>query len=160
MRPGAWWPIAVVAVLGVTVAANAWLLLAASDPQATVVEPDYYRRALKWDSTAAVAARSARLGWSADAAIGPLDREGRALVEVRVRDAGGEPVRGARVRVTAIHNREADRHLEARLGETPGGYAGTLALHHAGLWELRLEVLRAEDRYLTRLRRDTGGLAP
>jgi len=150
------WPVAVIAVLGITVAANAWLLVAAHDPNAAVVEPDYYRRALKWDSTAALAAASARLGWRADAAIGPLDADGRARVAVRLSAPDGRPIAGARVRVTAIHNRDAALHRTALLAERDAAYAGTLELRHAGLWELRIDASRGADRFVTRLRRDAG----
>jgi len=156
MKPGAWWPVAMVAVLGVTVAANAWLLVAANDPNAVVVEPDYYRRALRWDSTSAEAAASARLGWRADAAIGALDDAGRAGVRVRLSGADGQPVTGARVELTAIHNREAALHRTATLAGAGGDYAAEIELAHAGLWELRIDARRGAEHFVTRLRRDTG----
>lgn len=155
-QPGAMWPAAVIAVLAITVAANAWLLVAAHDPNSAVVEPDYYRRALKWDSTAALTAASDRLGWRADAAIGALDAGGRARLNVRLAGPDGGPIAGASVRVTAIHNREASLHRTASLAERDGGYAGDLELRHDGLWELRIDATRGAEHFVTRLRRDTG----
>jgi hypothetical protein len=126
-----------------------------------VVEPDYYRRALRWDSTAAVAGRSAKLAWSAAAGIGALDPDGRARVTVRLRDHEGQAITDAVVRLTAIHNRDAARRLEAGLTGSGDVYVATLPLGMAGLWELRLEARRGDDLFVTTLRRDSGAeLAP
>jgi nitrogen fixation protein FixH len=145
-----------IAVLAITVAANVWLLAAANDPGASAVEPDYYRQALAWDSTAALAEASARLGWAVDAAIGPLDREGRARLEVRLADRGGQPVRGAAVRVVAISNLESLRHVVTPLAAEADGYAAIADLRHRGLWELRVEAVRDTETFAAHLRRDVG----
>ena len=141
------WPAAIVAVLAVTVAANAYLLHVATDRNGAVVEPDYYRKALAWDSTAALNARSEVLGWQLVAAIGPLDRAGTGRVSARITDRSGAPLTGATVRVTAIHNLEADRRLAAELPAVGDAYEGLLALRHSGLWELRFDVTRGADRF-------------
>ena len=63
MKSGAAWPWAIAAVLGLTVVANIMLWRAANAPGTNDLEPDYYRRAIAWDSTQAARVRSARLGW-------------------------------------------------------------------------------------------------
>jgi len=157
MRSGKWWPLAIAGVLGVTVAANVFLLYAANDRNAAVVEPDYYRKAVAWDSTAAQSARSARLGWRVDAAILPLDRAGTGEVHVRVTRPDGAPVAGARVGCTAIHNLDAaQRPYAETVLDADGAGVIVLPLRRAGLWELRFGVTRGAERFTASLRREAG----
>ena len=53
MKRGLWWPIAVAAILATTVAANIWVMMIANDDPSFAIEPDYYRKALAWDTTLA-----------------------------------------------------------------------------------------------------------
>jgi nitrogen fixation protein FixH len=157
MKPAALWPIAVVGVLAITVGANVWLIWEARDPNGAVIEPDYYRKAVAWDSTAARRARSEALRWSADAALGATDGA-RAHVRATLADSLGAPVTGADVKLEAIHNLEAANRVHAALPESaPGVYEADAALDRAGLWELRLTATRGGDVFLTSLRRDAGG---
>jgi nitrogen fixation protein FixH len=154
------WPIAIVGVLAVTVAANAVLLYEANDREAATVEPDYYRKAVAWDSTLAQRARDAALGWRIDARLGAIARDGAPLI-VRLTDARGLPVAGAAIEVVAIHNIEASRPARAAMRPAPdGAYEARLPLSHAGLWELRFTVTRGAERFTASLRRDTGAIAP
>jgi nitrogen fixation protein FixH len=157
MRSGKWWPLALAAVLGVTVAANVFLLYAANDRNAAAVEPDYYRKAVAWDSTAAQAAQSAGLGWRIDAAILPLDPRGAGVVQVRIARPDGAPLAGARVTCSAIHNLDAAHRPQAET-VLDGIGEGTLVLplRRAGLWELRFAVKHGAERFTASLRRDAG----
>ena len=158
MNKGAWWPVAIVGVLAVTVLANVVLLIEADGKGAAVVEPDYYRRALVWDSTRAAEVRSDSLGWRAEAAFGPLGADGRAELRVRLLDRDGAAVTGARVRVSALHNTYADRPVEAALTALAGGaYGARLPMIHAGLWALRIAADRGPDHFGAELRRELGG---
>lgn len=158
MKPGAWWPIGIVGALAVTVAANALLIVAANEPRATVIEPDYYRKAVAFDSTMAERAADARLGWRVEAALSQPGTAG-ARLEAQVLDAAGAPLDGAEVRVVAVHNLDADRPVEARLmGAGTGRYTATLPLRFHGMWELRFVVERGNQRFTSDLRRDTGTL--
>jgi nitrogen fixation protein FixH len=159
MKPGALWPIAIVGVLAITVGANVWLLWEARDPNGAVIEPDYYRKAVAWDSLAARQARSDDLRWTADAALG-ASRGGRAHVRATLADSLGAPVAGARVELEAVHNLDGARHVRSELAESaPGVYEADAALDRAGMWELRLTATRGGDVFLASLRRDapTGG---
>ena len=152
-------PIAIVTVLALTVAANAFLIWAANERDASVVEPDYYRKAVAWDSTRALESRSAALGWSAVAGIGAPEG-GAARVEIALADRAGAPLTGAHVRLEAIHNLEASRPVTGALPEVrPGVYAAALPFHRAGLWELRVDAERGADHFVASLRRDTGAPA-
>jgi nitrogen fixation protein FixH len=162
MRAASWWPVAIVGVLGATVVANVFMLVAAGDPNGAAVEPDYYRRAVAWDSTLAQERRNQELGWRIEAAFGEAGAEGTPL-SVRLADSAGAPVPGASVRVTAIHNLEAPRRVTAELPAISAGlHEGRLPLARPGLWELRFEVERGSERFTAALRRDVraarGGL--
>ncbi len=169
MSPARLWPIAIVAVLIVTVAANAVLLYEASDREAAAVEPDYYRRALAWDSTLAQERRNASLGWRLAAELGTPGPEGTPLL-VRLADMRGFPVARAEVTVEAIHNRAATQPVRATLRPVEqgaegahgaegadGAYAAALPLAHRGLWELRFVVRRGGERFTASLRREAEG---
>lgn len=154
------WPAAILGVLGVTVAANVVLLVEAGDPGAAGIEPDYYRRAVAWDSTMAQEDRNAALGWRLAADLGPPAAGGSPLV-VRLTDADGRRIAGARIDVEAIHNLAASHPVRATLDATEdGAYATRLPLPRRGLWELRFTVVRAGERFTARLRREAAGVAP
>jgi nitrogen fixation protein FixH len=154
MRPVRLWPLAVVAALVLTAGANLLVFQLAGDRNAAAVEPDYYRKAVRWDSAAAEGRRSAALGWRADAELGPVTRAG-ASVTVRLADRDGAPLDGAAVVVAAVHNLDALHPVRARLAPLGGGvYGARLPLRHAGLWELRLATVRGADRFDVTLRRD------
>ena len=148
MRPAAVWPLAIVAVLGVTVIANVWMWRAANEPGASALEPDYYARAVAWDSTQAERSRSAALGWRAEAAF-IRGAEGAAAVRVRLLDRGGAPVEGARVEVQGIHNLESEHPAHWSLAErSPGVYvAEDAGRRRAGRWELRVSATTLAGRF-------------
>jgi len=154
MRAARLWPLALVAVLGITVGANALLFRAARDRNAAAVEPDYYHQAMRWDSTLAEQRSSAALGWRLVAELGALSSAGTPLT-VRLTGRDGAPLEGAVVEVAGVHNLEAARQVSARLEPRGSGiYATRLPLRHAGLWELRFDVTRGPDHLRVALRRD------
>jgi nitrogen fixation protein FixH len=154
------WPVAVVAVLAVTVAANIVLLVQAGDPGAAGIEPDYYRRAVAWDSTMAQERRNLSLGWRLAAELGVATPAGTPLV-VRLAGPDGAPLDGATIEVEAIHNLEAARPALATLHPTPdGAYAAWLPLARRGRWELRFTVVRAGERFTARVHREAAEPTP
>lgn len=154
MRAARLWPLGVAAVLAATVAGYALLYRAATGRDAAVVEPDYYRRAVAWDSVMAAERHGAELGWRLEAEVGPLTPQG-AVLRARLLDRAGAPLEGATVRVKAIHNLDAAHPVAGGLEPGPDGtYAARLPLRHAGLWELRFEVTRGTERFGTTLRRE------
>lgn len=163
MKPGQLWPAAMIAVLALTVIANLAVLSLAHDPDAAIVEPDAYPRAVAWDSTAARRDASDALGWTAVAAIGALEGAGesaRADVQVTIVDRDGRPVDGASVTVEAIHNREIRRPSAELAARGGGAYAAAMPLPRAGLWELRVQADRGGDHFTTSLRADAPRSAP
>jgi nitrogen fixation protein FixH len=152
------WPLAIVGVLAITVGANAWILYEANrDPNATVVEPDYYRKAVAYDSTLAQARRDRALGWRLAAEPGAFDPNGTPLA-LALTDREGLPIAGASVALVAIHNLDAGRLVSARLVTGADGRAtGRLGLDRTGLWELRFDARRGAERFTTDLRCDVAG---
>lgn len=151
MRSGMAWPWAMAAALVLTVVANVALLVSANAPGAAQVEPDYYRRALAWDSTQAARARSTALGWRTEAGFGEAQAGGSPLV-LTLRDAAGAPVAGATVEVEAVHNLATGDPARWTLDErAPGRYEALARPGRAGRWELRVSATRGGDRFVTTL---------
>ena len=160
MRPARAWPLGVAAALLATAAGYAVLFRAATGPGAAVVEPDYYRRAVAWDSTARAERRAGELGWRLEADLGALTRAGSVLT-ARLADRSGAPLDGARLRVSAVHNLDAAHPVAAELAPAgAGAYATRLPLAHAGLWELRFEAARGAEHAVFALRREAAGERP
>lgn len=155
------WPIAIVAVLALTVGANAWILYVANrDPNGAALESDYYRKAVAFDSTLVQARRDSVLGWQLAATPGPY-RPGGTAVRVALHDRFGKPLAGASVGVIAIHNLEGGRERRASgVTGADGTTTETLPLGRPGLWELRFDVRHAGERFTSDLRRDVAALAP
>jgi nitrogen fixation protein FixH len=146
------WPLLVTAALTFTVAANLVRFFAAGgDPNASVVEPDYYRKAVEWDSTMARRAASDRLGWSVEASIGGMV-DGVRLVTVLLRDSKGMGVEGASVNLSLIHNLEASKPAVLTLTPVEGGtYQGGVSAPRPGRWEVRVEARRGDENFLATL---------
>lgn len=159
MKRGWQWPLLVGLALAFTVGVNVVMLFASgADPNGTVVEPDYYRKAVEWDRTMARRAASAALGWTATATLGAAQASDASApasmrqLRVELRDAAGVAVTDAEISATLIHNREASAPVTLALPSAAGGYAGAGQLAHAGQWEVRIVARRGSDRYETSLR--------
>lgn len=156
MKPGSGWPLAIVAVLAMTVAANIALLWQANAAGSNDIEPDYYRRALAWDSTQAAHARSVALHWRAVAGFATGDSG--LTVRVALTDSLGAVVTGATVAVIGVHNLEPLQPLGWALAEiSPGHYVAPVSLLHAGRWELRVTARRGSDQFQDVLHAETAG---
>lgn len=171
MKKGWQWPVLVSLALAFTVGVNVVMLFAAgADPNGTVVEPDYYRKAVEWDRTMARRAASEALGWTAAATLGAIgDAEdatsatgatagvgtgdGTRMLSVELRDASGATIADADVSATLIHNREASTPVVLTLRAVGAGrYEAAGALVHAGQWEVRVVARRGPARFETSLR--------
>ena len=154
MKRGDAWPIAIVTVLAATVALNIVVLTLSHDRNAAAVEPDYYRKAVRWDSTMAEAEASRALGWRIDAELG-LDAARDLEISARVIDRAGAPIEDARVVVTAIHNLDATHPRTVSLAAAAGtAYRGRFGPARAGLWELRFDVRRGGASFAETIRLD------
>lgn len=157
MKSGRLWPWAITGVLAFTVAANLVVLKLATEPESATVEPDYYRKAVAWDSTSAQLAHDVHLGWRVTPRLGAWPAGGGATpLSVTLADAAGHPLDGATIGVTAIHNALASHPLAFVLAPTgePGAYAAAPTLLRRGEWELRFVVRRAGETFTADTRVD------
>ncbi|MEY2929349.1 MAG: hypothetical protein RL033_98 [Pseudomonadota bacterium] len=123
------------------------------DDPSFALEPDYYRKAVAWDSQRLLDRESQALGWHATLHAEPGTQASDLQLEVQLRDAKGTPLAGALLHVRAFANARAARLLETSLVETtPGIYTGKVPSSVLGLWEFRLEATRGSDRFAAVLR--------
>lgn len=125
-------------VMVVLVAASAW--------SAPAVVPSYYEHAVGWDQEQAAARAADELGWTVSCELSA------AGARLRMRDAAGQPVVGARIKLTGFHrghptHRAALELVTDAAGEasgvpldgaapwraTPGWYQIELSIHHGAL---------------------------
>ncbi len=155
MKRGSGWPIAVATILGLTVAANIWLIRVATHDPSFAVEEDYYQRGVHWDDEMAQRAHNAALGWTLAASISPIRDGGGSDLTVALRDSSVTPLSGASITVRAVHIARAGEPMDLRLdASTPGTYAAHMPIRRAGLWELRIDVQRGADRFTATERLD------
>lgn len=158
LRDGRLWPWAMALVLGLTIGGNLLVFRLARGDASFAVEPDYYAKAVAWDSTRALEARSDALGWTIEAALTPA--EGGLHLMITLHTAGGTAVEGATVSVEATHNARASRILSHTLrSSSPGTWEGLLPSSRSGLWEVRVTATRGRDHFLRTLRLDTSSPA-
>lgn len=148
MKRGMWWPIGITGVLAATVAANIWVMVIANDDPSFAIEPDYYRKALAWDTTLAETRHNAALGWRLTPAMGPIASDGSALLTVRLTDSTGSGLAGAAVHVAALHVARASDVHQVTLADSGGGeYAARLDARRPGQWELRFDATVGSRRF-------------
>ncbi len=149
MKPGMGWPIGIAAVLGATVAANiAFMRVAANDPS-MAIEPDYYKKAVAFDSTMSLERASNALGWTAVSTIEPGASGKAARVRVRLAAADGTPIAGATVRVVAMFNARANDLQSSALQMDPdSSYSAPLDIRFPGEWEVRVDAVRDRAHFI------------
>ena len=138
--PARRWPLIVIGLLAAQATGLAVMItIAVSDPSVGV-EPDYYEKAVAWDSSVAADRAAKNLGWDAALNMGPLTAADRELhVNISGKDARG--IDEARVHVELFHQARSGHRLEADLtGLGAGGYATRLPITRPGLWEVRITV--------------------
>lgn len=148
------WPVIIVLVLGGYVTFGLVAARIASHDPNFAIEPDYYHKAVTWDSSLAQGRRNAALGWRLTPTLGVV---GGPSVELAfaIRDATGLPVEGVRLSVEARPVAHADDMVRATLDARDAGvYAARLPITRAGLWEIRIVATRGEERYTETMRLD------
>ena len=148
MKPGAAWPIGIAVLLVATMAGNLVMMRIASDDPAFAVEPDYYRKAVHFDSTMAQERANTALGWTATSRFAPLADGRDTQLRITLADASGAAISDATVRVVAMFNARAGDRLDALLvPEGDGAYVTALPVTWAGQWEVRIDATRGTDRF-------------
>jgi nitrogen fixation protein FixH len=153
MKKGLGWPIGIATILAATVASNVGVILLTRDDPSFAVEPDYYRKAVEWDSTAARRARSDALGWQVIPHV--TGAAGGSRLSLTLVDATGAPVTGAVVQGELLHVARAAEMQVVSFASDADGYAATVPMPRAGVWELRLEARRGGDTFLRTVRLET-----
>ena len=152
MKRETWWPVGLAAVLGVTVLANIGVFLLAARNGGAEAVPDYYRRAVAWDSTMADGARSRALRWTIDASLS-APAAGGGMLSLTLSDSTGTPITGARVKVEGFAVARADQRFDTALTEVGGGrYAVRLPVRRPEWHALDVTVRRGADRFILELR--------
>ena len=160
MRKDRIWPTIVVVVLsGYVVFGISAARVATHDPNFSV-EPDYYKKAVAWDSTLAQDRRNVALGWKLSPTLGPVGRGHAARLAFDVRDAAGTRVPDVKVSIEARQVAHAEELIRATLSaDSTGDYSGELPMGRAGLWEVRVVATRGADRFATSVRMDASSSA-
>ena len=148
MKRGTWWPIGITTVLATTVAANLWVMRIANDDPSFAIEPDYYQKAITWDSTLAQARQDSILGWRLTPRLQAVTATGKTQIRATLTDSSGTPISGAVVKVAAVPVARASEVHEATLVAAGAGeYAAQLDARRLGQWELRFDVRAGSTRF-------------
>lgn len=86
------WPGLIIAILGMSVCVNIFLVLRATSDNGPQIVDDYYTKAANYDETKAAQSASDRLGWSAEVTMFPSEVATERTVQIFVRDLDGKPV--------------------------------------------------------------------
>ena len=158
------WPTIVVGVLVVDVAVGFVMMRVAADDPHAAIEPNYYQKAVAWDSTLAQSHRNTALGWTLESSLGAITPGHEAPLTLRVHDGTGVAVTGATLQVEAMQVAHADEVVHATLTAAgDSSYVTELPMTRTGLWELRIVATRGSDRFTADLRLDastTGAALP
>jgi hypothetical protein len=142
MKRSTWWPVGIVAILALTVGANFWIYYVANTDTGIAIEPDYYRKAVAWDSTMAQARDNRAIAWRVTPTLAAFTARDGADLRVTLTDSTGAVIPDATVKVSAFYNALAGTVSDTTLVQRDGGYETRLPVHHKGLWELRFDVRR------------------
>ncbi len=145
------WPAIIVTVLVAQIGFGIWMArLAGSDPH-HAVEPNYYQRAVDWDSTMAQSRRDRALGWRAVATM--TRTAGRsASLHITLVDSLGASLTVDSISVEALAIAHAGTIERPKLMSDGLAYVGTLATAASGLWEVHVRAARSTDLFTAKLR--------
>ncbi len=155
MKKGMGWPIGIVAILAATVGGNIAVIVLTKDDPSFAVEPDYYRKAVAWDSTQARIAQSDALVWTVSATVSD-NVAGARVLTLNLLDQTGAAVHNAQLTGTLLHVARANDVQSVVFAETSSGqYAATVPMARRGMWELRLAAVRNAEQFQQTMRIDT-----
>jgi nitrogen fixation protein FixH len=143
MKAGMAWPIGITAILGATVAANLVMMRIANNDPSFAVEPDYYEKAVFYDSTMAQSHRNVDLGWTVQAFADSLVAGQPTRLRIVLNDAQALPVVGAVVETTVLFNARANDVTTATMADEGAGvYSAPMPINAPGEWEVRVNARR------------------
>lgn len=150
---GRWWPVGIVAALGLTVGGNIWVAMIAKADPSFAIEENYYQRALQFDAQRGVEQRSEALGWSLELQHGAASASGTTLT-ARLTDSTGTPVTDAAVQVRLTRVARSQQSFPVTLSAEDGVYTAQVPLDAAGLWDVAVEARRGPARFVASRRLD------
>jgi nitrogen fixation protein FixH len=133
-----------IAFFGVVAGVNAIMIRAAVSTFSGLETSSSYQAGLAFARDAAAAHAQDGLHWRVKAKVQPID--GKTLVEIDARDAGGQPLSGLTATAHLAHpnDRRADQDVSLNEG-TAGQFRGT-ASAVIGQWDVIIELSRAGER--------------
>lgn len=128
------------------------IAIGTGDPSFAVV-PDYYQKAVDYDERKALLAQSDKLGWSIDVSPGnEADAIGQRDLIVQLRDASGQPVRDAVMKIDGFHQARASQPIAMMCAEVlPGQYVGKARLTREGFWQFTIDVTAGDERFVAEM---------
>ncbi|MBT8484102.1 MAG: hypothetical protein HKO59_11750 [Phycisphaerales bacterium] len=151
MKPGARWILLVVGLLVFSLLTHGVLIAAAVIDPGFALPADFERAAGDWDAVVAERHASAALGWTMRLTTRPETPDVR--IELVLLDRDERPVTDAAVTVDTFFIARAARRLTATPVEVePGRYSTLLPMRRSGQWELNVQAVRGEERFIERRR--------
>ncbi len=134
-----------VGFFGIVFAINGYMADAAITTFAGVDTPSSYEAGQMFEHEAELAREQDAMHWKVDGNLN-LDRVGEAVLDMRVRDAEGQPVGGLRADARLWHPADSRRDHVIHLAKTgPGVFHGE-AHARSGKWELIIDFYRGDKR--------------
>lgn len=134
------WPLAIISFLAIVFAVNFLFLFFAIKTDDGLVDRDYYRKGLLYQTKADA---EKKLGWEIGLAFqGPLGAGLPAYVKVSIVNGSGEAVKGANV-VATLKRPATDRFDRPfELSADGGLYKGAVELPVSGFWDIEIKAAR------------------
>jgi nitrogen fixation protein FixH len=153
MKPGTFWAMLPVMLLGSSVFLYMVIVpFMTNDPSHALV-PDYEERAANWDLVTAQRRMNRELGWQlrVRAPYGASDGTMRLVIEVMDRD--GVAIHAETVSGVALHvARAANRHTFTADRIGPGRFETIISSDRPGIWEVDLKARRGDEIFAERRR--------
>lgn len=138
------WPLLVVALIALNMTIVAITVVKANSDPTNATEPNYYDKALKFNTLAAERDASKALGWKCDASFEP--GASGTLLTLSLLNHEGKPVEGGVVTAEVFSNLRASERTQVPCEEVlPGVYASRVLVDRAGLWTVRVRAERGAE---------------
>ncbi len=138
------WPGLVIAILGMSVTVQMYLVYRATSDNGPQILDDYYTKAAHYDDTIAERQASSQLGWSAEVTLLDAESNDTRDVQVLVMDLAGQPVSGLQGTIALRSPSLAEPLGEAKVRELgPGLYRATIhgeKLDRSGLFDTSVRL--------------------
>lgn len=147
-RRSNFWPWIVPTLLLCQVVVSAMTVyLAVADPS-FATEPDYYRKSLQWDASAAQRRVVSEQGWRLQVGVSSLESAAHErAIQVLLHDREGQPIAGAEIEGEAFSHARASERFPLEFKPDGAAYAAALKFERVGLWEIRLQARAREHTF-------------